>query len=350
MPVVFYSLMSFTVIWLMMNASEQSIGSLFYALVACFSLLAFAIVYQIEPNRAYRVVLISTLIVGYVAIAQFVFGINNVSVPGLTYTYGQDLSTKPIGYLGGNAGDNAAKMVSTYHNGNLYGLFLLLAFPYIMQRKERGHWEIIRLLAMVGCVAGVALCGSRSVVIPFTLVALPILTLWVKQATGKYNGKTRLIFCIMIISIIFVFCMTNFNSVWFQQIWNRLVGLTLSDMSMTGRTDQWSSVLSDIISLSPQQLVEWVFFGGLQSSSEGLLGMFALEGPIIAVTFIASCLVCIAYLAKCGLISGAFSLFGVLIAFAVDLSFYYPPSVMLFFSFVALWIRQRDGLKEFRYQ
>ena len=138
--------------------------------IVIISPLAIVAMLRMDAEISMKITCVALIVVNIYGIVQFVHGIVSSSIPGLTYTYGQDLTGKNIGYgVGGD--DLANKIVSTYQNGNYLGLFCIqgICLMFIWCAKE-GIWKRLRFLSIILGFVGLLLCGSRSAVIPFAAI------------------------------------------------------------------------------------------------------------------------------------------------------------------------------------
>lgn len=120
--------------------------------------------YFITQNQVDKIIALidkCLFIVMIYAIIQFIFGIENTAIPGITVNYTDYIRSpdswwldKANGFLGGS------KIFSTYQNGNIFGLALLLLFP-ISYRSTNKYSRFKLLLFIICCF----LSGSRSTII-----------------------------------------------------------------------------------------------------------------------------------------------------------------------------------------
>lgn len=97
-------------------------------------------------------------------IAQIIFGVAAVQIPGITVNYSDYASAPNSWWLAkANGFENASKFFSTYQNGNVYGLNLLMFYPLfsLYFRQNKGIFSYIMLIALFSLNA--FLTGSRTV-------------------------------------------------------------------------------------------------------------------------------------------------------------------------------------------
>lgn len=303
--------------------------------------LAGAIALRMKPERSFRILCIALIIVNLYAVLQYTVGITQTSIAGLTYTYGQDLQSKPIGY-GMSTESSALKMPSTYQNGNSSGIFDALGISLIlMWRPTISNWKALRYVA-IGCgILGIMLCGSRSIIIPFVLVVIPLLVQRYRVTQSRMKS-TYLVAAVTAIIGGVLYLMVYQRGI-VEQFFSRNVQQTLSDPTASGRTNQWSDMWLSITQLDGGKLLRLMFFGqgtnyGL--GGEGLPTFFATFGFFSTVAFYGMLVAAMIYLWKDERTKTvALGVFCSFFAFCVDSSFYYPPNVMMVFIIVGFAIR-----------
>jgi hypothetical protein len=337
---ILYAVMFFfgMVTFLLGVAEQFAIFRLSLIATVIASPLAGVIALRMKPERSFKILCSALIIVNVYALLQFFMGIEQVSVEGLTYTWGQDLSQKPIGY-GMNETASALKMPSTFQNGNYLGIFDALGISLILIWKPQTQsWRIARYCAIAAGLIGIVLCGSRSTIIPFALVALLLLfqrfKATVPRMRGTYIAGTSLAITAGIVYVLL------FQRSIIEQFLTRNITQTLADPTAAGRTDQWSAMAQGIANLSTSQLVRLIFFGqgaGYDLGGEGLPTFFTAFGLFGTVAFYGMLVMAIVYLWRnIRTRTVALGVFCVFFAFLVDSSFYYPPNVMMVFIIVGI--------------
>lgn len=299
--------------------------------------LAGVIAFRMSPEKSMKIVCIALILVDMYAAAQFTVGIMQISVPGISYTLGQNLESKPIGF-GHSQEASALKMPSTYQNGNYLGLFgtLGLSLALIWKPRER-FWAVVRFLAIGSGILGIILCGSRSIVLPVLLVSL-LLVVERYKAT-RHDFKPTFMIGTLSAALATVSYVVIFHSSWINQFSDRIFYQTVNDPTAAGRTSQWRAMAETIMQLPPAQLIRLVLLGqgnyGL--IGEGLPTFFATFGLMSTVAFYGMPIASIVYLWKNHTTrTVAYGVFCALFAFTVDSSFYYPPNVMILFMVISI--------------
>ena len=289
--------------------------------------------FRIPPERFAKIIIISMLIVNTYAIVQYVFGVESTAIEGLTYTYGQSLSDKPIGF---KADGTTEKMISTYQNGNSYGLFDALGLGYLMIRLPLNRrWNFAKITALLVGFIGFMLSGSRSIQIPFCICLVFVLVQSVKQTPPRLRQN--------IIAGITLGCCALIAFAFSQpsmilSIRDRLITQTLADPTASGRTEQWRRIFDAVAQMDGGELFRQLLLGGnpTKNVGEGLPYFFAVFGlPCTLAFFIGLVsLVAICWRGK-NTRTIALGILCVAIAFCVDSSYMYPPCIMNVYLFYA---------------
>ena len=287
---------------------------------------------RIPPKKFAEIIIISMLIINIYAVTQYIFGIENTSIGGLTYTYGQSITDKPIGF---KADGTAAKMVSTYQNGNSYGLFDALGLSYLLSRLPLNRqWNIARVAALFIGFVGFMLSGSRSIQIPFCVFLIFILIQYIRQTSPRFQQN-------IIGGIIFGGCalcaFAATQPMMISSIKKRLITQTLADPTANGRTKQWQGIFDAVTQMDGFSLIRQLLFGKNPTASfggEGLPHFFTVFGLPCTIAFYAGLVLLIIECWKNQYTKNiAFGILCVTIAFCVDQSFLYPPNIMNIYLF-----------------
>lgn len=290
--------------------------------------------FRLSPERFAKIIIVSMLIVNTYAMLQYAFGIENTAIEGLTYTYGQSITDKPIGF---KTDGTAEKMISTYQNGNLYGLFDALGLSYLLIRLPLNcRWNFARIAALLVGFVGFMLSGSRSIQIPFCICLICILFQSIRQTPPRLRQN-------IIASIVFASCMliafAASQPAMVSSIKDRLIEQTLADPTATGRTEQWNEILNAVTQMNGMQLIRQFMFGAEPTATfggEGLPQFFVVFGLPCTIAFYVGL---VSLTIRCWKNKHtrtiALGILCVTIAFCVDQSFFYPPCVMNVYLFYA---------------
>lgn len=336
---VVFGAMSTLIAWL----DGASLYSVAQRITVMVSPLAVVATFRLATRRSLRIVAWALVITGGYALVQFAGGVTATSVSGITYTMGQDLEAKPIGYM---ANDSAAKIPSTYQNGSSFGIFAALAVMLMLAwRPESGGLRRLRIVAIASGVVGLLLCGSRSIIIPVVL-CLAVVIYQHLATLSRARQQWAMIVLIVAILCGAVF-LTFFRSDILAAFWDRNVVQTMNDPTASGRTNQWSEIWSGIQDLSDWQLIRLILIGQNPSwrlGGEGLPEFFVTFGLPATFAFYGGLLVLARRLWQNPLSrSVALGVLCVVFAFVVDQSYFYPPNVMNVYLIATLAFRLRPN-------
>lgn len=282
---------------------------------------------RITSKRFIVIIICSLIIVNVYGLVQYLAGIENTSVAGLTYTLGQNISDKPIGL---KSDGTAEKIISTYQNGNSLGIFNALGISFLLKSTQSSRfWKIGQYFALSLGLIGIMLSGSRSIQIPFLLFLIILLVQFIKQLPPRKRGITLSISgTILALGIV---CLLAQRTI-INQFIDRLVKQTLADPTASGRTNQWSHSFEVISHMDGGQVLRQLLFGRSPHTDiggEGLPEFFFMFGIVSAAAFYGGLL----YIVWCcwqrrSSRTIAIGILCVFCAFCVDQSFYYPPNIM----------------------
>ncbi|WP_010630807.1 O-antigen ligase family protein [Sporolactobacillus vineae] len=325
---------------LLFNLGNFPVFQLATVMVVIASPLALGIGRSINPQVALKLLAVSLVIVGGYALIQRIAGIVHTAVPGVTYTLGQNLADKPIGY-GMAASGEAQKMPSTYQNGNGAGLFYAMSIPILLSWLPLSiKQKVLKVVSIfIGCV-GLILSGSRSIMIPFVF-SLIFLLVFVKNRLG-YRHQMLFFSSLMFFTAIGVVYVLRTDNQFLQQLYLRYIDQTLSDPTAAGRTSQFVSAFAQVNALNGFDFLRFLCVGlpwDQIDSLEGIVstlfnyGLFGLLGFLSALAAAIYGIYERNKLASIGFIC-------VFVAFIVDGSFNFPPTLMNFFFLAGLLTHQ----------
>lgn len=300
---------------------------------------------RLKPETLTRIIIVATIIVNLYGIVQFLVGVDKTSVEGLTYTYGQSLMSKPIGMS--TATDTAdTKIISTFQNGNSYGIFNVLAFSFLMSRLPSvSGWGTARMVATIASVVGILICGSRSSVIPFAIMCIFMVVSFLNQLPPqKRQNIMTLIALVCIVGIIAL----AIQGTILEQFWERNVVHTAQDTTAAGRTGQWINSFKIISQMGTLPLLRLFFFGksaSMNIGGEGLPEFFFNFGIIGTIAFYIGLLCVVRYCWK--LAYGRTIAMGILcvtVAFCMDRTYHFPPNLMMVFLFAGASTMLQDSV------
>jgi len=294
-----------------------------------------------NPKRLMLVVMVSTAAVGFYGLAQNLFGIVEIAVPGLTHVYGEDIiRDNPIRTAGGTL-----KSPSTFHNGNLAASFLLigLGFSLFASRVDR-RLRIVAMFALTGAVVGVAVSLARSAVFGFAIAAVIAL---MRKFRPTWVGS-RVATLVSLVAIVAGFLLLGYiltGSTGF--LIERYIIESIEDPSAAGRTSGYAAWLGTLAEASLGGLLQALTFGDwfvdpVADELEGLPLIIAKYG-VFALVAMASIVVL-----PCRMIREALGSEGTIIWFGlvasasmwyIDNTFLFPPTLMNWFLLAGLAVQ-----------
>lgn len=210
-----------------------------------------------QINKIFKTIFVGTNIILFYALLQQLFGIENVCIPGITVNLSDYMENGKFWYLQKSNGYlDSSKIISTYQNGNLFGVNLLMFMPiswfYANKQKSLKLYKYVFLLlfTLIGF-----LTLSRTVWIG---VILFLVFVYLKMKT---RTKTQLI-----VKILLPIC----GAV-------ALVILSLKVDSLNARLGQFFS--SDILKLGGRSEILNTFIDSVKDNSWfSLFSIIGLQG------------------------------------------------------------------------
>ena len=207
--------------------------------------LIFFIAYDLIDNKQKEQKIINVICFGFFfisiyALLQYIFGIEKVCIPGITVNLSDYIKYGSKWYLqknNNNAGVGT-KIISTFQNGNLYGVNTLLIFPIVYQFFKEKNKNSIMYMSLILFVICVFLSLSRACWVGIILFMLFGIFL--------ENEKTQKSFYRKIVMIFLCFMLVIFSFKYFPTIATRLSSMDKSDIiSMSGRTEGLQDVVKN---------------------------------------------------------------------------------------------------------
>lgn len=296
------------------------------------------------PVRSFeRICTWACVLLAIYAASQLALGVLPTNVPGLTSTFGQDLSQKMIGF--NSASGQAQKAPATYQNGNAFGIFAILGTGFLMSAASSdGRWSRGRVLGVVAGLFSVMVCGSRSVQLP-SLVLVAVMV-W-SAVRARPRSQAVLLAWEALALIVVTGALLAAEGTLLARVWDRVVTQTLADPSASGRTEQWSALWREVTDLDPLALLSVLLVGGLSAQAEGAPVLLVNLGLVVALAFFWLLLAPVSRLwHHAATRPGALAVLVGACVFAVDSAMYYPPSAMIVFLFIGMLdvLRQRACL------
>lgn len=217
-----------TIFWLfrlllpLINNKVRFSEAIGYIVPLCFYPLVYIIFISVfnsesKLERVIEIIKWCVLFVMAYTVIQYIFGIGNIAIPGLTVNY-SDYISNPSGWWleKSNAFSDISKMVSTYQNGNLLGINLLLLYPLTFYSIKSAK---ARYFSLILFVISVLLAGSRTMYVS-CLLFLCIFIFYNIAHNKKFSRKSMLNMLVIIIAfvIVFAFVFNKLNNYFIVRI------------------------------------------------------------------------------------------------------------------------------------
>lgn len=175
------------------------------------------------------------------ALLQYVFGIEKICVPGLTVNLSDYTTYGANWYLQKNNNNSSGigtKIISTFQNGNLYGVNTLLIYPIVYGYLKKENRSILMYVSLALFVICVFLSLSRSCWLGIVLFMLfGIFLESEKNKNSLYRKAIIILMCLVLVEVSFKY---------FPSIAARFSSMDKSSiMSMSGRTEGLTEVLNN---------------------------------------------------------------------------------------------------------
>lgn len=239
---ILYFIFKYIIVYASKGTILNSIG---YIIPLMIYPLIFFVVSDMVDNDLKMEKIIKCIVWGFFflsiySIVQYIVGIDKCCIPGLTVNYSDYANWGKYWYLHKSNGVTveSAKIVSTYQNGNLYGINTLLIYPLVYNylKNKKSKLFIPSLILFVVCVF---LSLSRACWLGIILfIFMEILMEREKTRASMYRKVITIIMCIIMIILVFKYV---------PSIANRFFNTDKDDwISMSGRTEGLISVIKSV--------------------------------------------------------------------------------------------------------
>ena len=320
---IYLYLMVSSIITILSNYKSLSAMNVTYMVVLLASPLTFLFCKYINLKNVNTTISLIIVAIGIYSILQFVIGVKETAIEGITIALGDDLSKKQIIRSGW-----VAKIPSTYTNGTLLAPSLIILLAYELEIKNKSKLQIFSII--LGTLS-LILSGSRSCIfavillIPYLLYRIIKMKLQKKKIHNFIFVFSMLPLLILLLIAIIPKIMPNF----INQVYQSYIGFTKNDLTLSGRTIQWESFFQIIKELDLSGLIHFLFFGLSWNSGkhlEGLLLIMKLYGVIpFMIYFLFTLSVFLKFKHKPYIF---YSLIVLFLVFMIDGSVLYPPTLM----------------------
>ena len=303
-----------------------------------------------QINQIVKIIVYGFWFICVYSLLQYIIGINKCAIPGLTVNLSDYQQYGQYWYMTKSNGTHLdeAKIVSTYQNGNLFGIGILLIYPLVYnyyKKIENKKLENISLLIFILCTF---LTLSRACWLGIA-VFLVIEVIFKKNRTVKDILKKILIIIVIIIAIVLTFK-------YVPQISSRFLDTSLEDwISMSGRTEGLIEVFTTVWASGSVMGLMIGPYGISQYSGLAYemfpLSVFVQIGIIGVILMYTIFIKVISVLRKTDSIEGAIRLAIIiwLIVGVIECGYWLPPAALNIFTLIALGfanrkIRRKEGL------
>lgn len=194
-----------------------------------------------QKEKIINVVRFGFYFICFYALLQFVMGIGNCDIPGLTVNLSDYREMGPQWYMRKSNGtsEENAKIVSTYQNGNLFGINLIFIYSLIYYYLKQKHKEKEIIFSLILFITCTFLTLSRTCWLGLVLfIFIEIIMKRERNKSSLFRKGFILLLCM--ISLILVF-----NYV--PSVAERFFGTDKSEwVSMSGRTEGLINVINCI--------------------------------------------------------------------------------------------------------
>ncbi len=238
------ALMSYSLIkFLLIGGFVDNIG---YIIPLVVYPLIFIIAYDIiDTNEKFQkiiqVICFGFFFICIYALLQYIFGIEKVCIPGLTVNLTDYRTYGAKWYLQKNNNNSSGigtKIISTFQNGNLYGVNVLLIYPIVYEYLKNKNKNFLMYISLALFVICVFLSLSRSCWLGIILFML--FGIFLKSEKNKNS------LCRKVIIILMCLILVGVSFKYFPSIATRFSSMDKSSiMSMSGRTEGLNEVLNN---------------------------------------------------------------------------------------------------------
>ena len=280
-------------------------------------------------NDVTKIIYYGFIMICIYSLIQFLFGIEKTAIPGLTVNLTDYNTMGSTWFMQKSNGTDMAnsKIVSTYQNGNLLGINLLLLYPmiYMLLKKDNKNKQLI-----ISFLTLSRTCWLGIVLFLFFGIMLE-------------NDKTKKSFKRKVIILLFCFLSILFVFNYMPSVSNRLFNTHSSDwLKMSGRTEGLNNVIRTVHD-SNSVLAYFIGPEGIVSYS-GLayemfpLAVFAQSGIIGLLLIYSVFIIALKKIKKNNPISKGIKLALIiwLIIGCIECGYWLPPTAMNIFILIAL--------------
>lgn len=196
---------------------------------------------QNHVNQIMKVIIYGFWFICLYSLLQYVVGINKCTIPGLTVNLSDYRQHGEYWYMAKSNGTQVdeVKIVSTYQNGNLFGIGILLIYPLIYNYYKKIKNKKLENISLILFILCTFLILSRACWLGIA-VFIVVEIIFKKNRDLKDILKKILITILAGISVVLIFK-------YVPQISSRFLNTSLEDwISMSGRTEGLVEVFTSV--------------------------------------------------------------------------------------------------------
>ena len=186
-----------------------------------------------EKRKVTKIIVYGFFFITMFAILQFIVGIENCTIPGLTVNYTDYKELGKFWYMSKSNGVvvSSSKIVSTFQNGNIFGINVLLIFPFVYYYFKDKKEKINLITSLLLFISTIFLSLSRACWLG--IIIFIFLCIFRDKSIVKNDFMNKFLLIILcVISILLVFK-------YIPSVYNRFFNTKASNwISMSGRTEE----------------------------------------------------------------------------------------------------------------
>lgn len=319
-----------------------------YACVMLASPLTLSVGYTINPDRGMKILAWSIIFTSVYGILQFFIGIDETRIQGITFALGAHPEAKNL-YRWIGETRVLVKIPSTYHNGSLFAPFLLMGFFLLLSWKK----SRLRTIALVLCVIGFTLAGSRcsvaaAAVLAVLIAARAIIKKTRKKTRARTHERKRIFYIAAALTVVLlgVLGISGLLTSSIRRIYFTYIGFTLTDPTASGRTTLWLKLLARILDFNFIEWIRFVFWGINWKRilwTEGLSYFMTQFGVIALGLYLYLLFMLGRYFNSKGQKFIVYGILGSFFIFCLDGAFIGTPTMINFFLMIGIALRMTES-------
>ena len=320
-----------SIITVLLNLGNITAMNIAYILVLLSSPLTYQLGLKFDLSQSKKIVSAALIFLGSFSLVQWIFGVRETAVAGLTIAFGEDYAKKQII----REGIGISKIPSTYQNGTLLAPFLIIGIAFLLEIKNKTRSAYF---AIVLGIIGLILSGSRSSIFAVVCILPVLLFRVIKRAQDRQLRLIVMAFSLLPTAVVLLALFSNsFLKGLTGYIFEIYIGFTQSDTTFSGRTVQWTDFISIILTLDTGGLFRFMFSGipwNEGDHMEGLFLLMKLYGVTVFSLFAAFIVSFFRKFRRLPCIGCA--LLVLFVIFMIDGSVFYPPTLMNIFLILGM--------------